>query len=116
MGRATGRLTLAVLLLVMLLTLPGCDDASDVLQAALSYPAAVSQGMALRGWDGFPGTPLALADYIGDLRDSISDARKGVVTEGLGDGADVDENAVRGAGGGLRGLGEAFRVPGSGDR
>jgi hypothetical protein len=86
---STSRFTaIAVCVVAVLCTCGGCDDPADLLGQAMGYTASVSQGMALRGWAGFPSNPLALAQYARDLAASVKDARAGVVTEGLGDGGE----------------------------
>lgn len=102
-------LTVVVVLVVLL---GGCDggDVLDLVAQSTQYTSLVSVGMQVRGWSGFPSTPLALLDYVKDLKESIADARDGVLDdEGRGgeegdgwDGGDVE----------LKGLGEAFGVVG----
>jgi hypothetical protein len=86
---------IALVTLAVLCTCGGCDDPADLLAQATGYTAAVSQGMALRGWSGFPANPLSLADYMRDLAASVKDARNGVVTEGLGSGEEAPMDPAR---------------------
>jgi hypothetical protein len=97
--------------------LAGCDNPMDLLGQATGYTASVSANMRLRGWEGFPSTPLALVHYMRDLAAAVGDAKAGVVAEGLGDGGDAHGPRLRGSredSQATRALGEAFRIPGQG--
>lgn len=95
-----------------MVTLAGCDDPADLLAQAMGYTRSVSDGMALRGWAGFPANPISLAQYARDLAASVRDARAGVTTEGVGgdEGFEPSPKWERTP------LGEAFGVPGGGGR
>jgi len=73
-----GYLLPATLILIILLTLgtAGCNstDLWGSLSEASSYIAVVGIKMQSRGWD-FPTSPVTWAQYIKDLKSSISEAK-----------------------------------------